>query len=89
MAIQTTDKIWKNGKLIPWQEATLHVMSHVVHYGSAVFEGIRCYAPKDSPAIFRASEHMDRLLNSAKIYRMPVDYTREQLVTAPGRSRPR
>jgi branched-chain amino acid aminotransferase len=82
MAIQTTDKIWKNGKLIPWQEATLHVMSHVVHYGSAVFEGIRCYAPKESPAIFRANEHMERLLNSAKIYRMPVDYSRDQLVAA-------
>ena len=82
MAIETTDKIWKNGKLIPWQEATLHVMSHVVHYGSAVFEGIRCYAPKESPAIFRANEHMERLLNSAKIYRMPVDYSRDQLVAA-------
>jgi branched-chain amino acid aminotransferase len=82
MAIQTTDKIWKNGKLIPWQEATLHVMSHVVHYGSAVFEGVRCYAPQESPAIFRANEHVERLLNSAKIYRMPVDYSREQLVAA-------
>jgi branched-chain amino acid aminotransferase len=82
MAIQTTDKIWKNGKLIPWQEATLHVMSHVVHYGSAVFEGVRCYAPQGNPAIFRGVEHMQRLLNSAKIYRMPVEYTCEQLVAA-------
>jgi branched-chain amino acid aminotransferase len=80
MAIQTTEKIWKNGQLIPWHEATLHVMSHVVHYGSAVFEGVRCYAPKDNPAIFRANEHIDRLLNSAKIYRMPVEYSREHLV---------
>jgi branched-chain amino acid aminotransferase len=82
MPIETTEKIWKNGTLIPWQEATLHVMSHVVHYGSAVFEGVRCYAPKGAPAIFRAAEHTDRLLNSAKIYRMPVPYSREELLTA-------
>ncbi|MGE0404943.1 MAG: branched-chain amino acid transaminase [Candidatus Korobacteraceae bacterium] len=82
MAIQTTDHIWKNGKLIPWAEATIHVMSHVVHYGSAVFEGIRCYAPMEQPAIFRAAEHMERLLNSAKIYRMPVEYSKDQLVAA-------
>ncbi len=82
MAIQKTDKVWKNGKLIPWDDATLHVMSHVVNYGSAVFEGIRCYAPNGSPAIFRAHEHIDRLLNSAKIYRMDVDFGREELVAA-------
>src|SRR5882757_793167 len=82
MAIEKSENIWHNGKLIPWDEATIHVMSHVVHYGSSVFEGIRCYAPPSGPAIFRANEHIERLLNSAKVYRIDVDYNREQLVKA-------
>jgi branched-chain amino acid aminotransferase len=82
MAIQKTDKIWHNGKFIKWEDANIHVMSHVVHYGSSVFEGIRCYEIKSGPAIFRASEHMQRLLDSAKIYRMELEYSREQLVQA-------
>ena len=82
MAIEKSESIWHNGKLIPWDEATIHVMSHVVHYGSSVFEGIRCYAPPSGPAIFRATEHIQRLLDSAKVYRIDVDYTREQLVKA-------
>ncbi len=81
MAIQKTEKIWHNGKLIPWDEAQLHVMSHVVNYGSSVFEGVRCYALPSGPAIFRAQEHMQRLLESAKIYRIDVDYTQEELVS--------
>ena len=80
MAIQKTEKIWHNGKLIPWDSAQIHVMSHVVHYGSSVFEGVRCYAPPSGPAIFRAKEHMQRLLDSAKIYRIDVDYTVEELI---------
>ena len=80
MAIQKTENIWHNGKLIPWEDATIHVMSHVVHYGSSVFEGIRCYAPPSGPAIFRAKEHMQRLLDSARVYRIDVDYTRDQLI---------
>ncbi|MGH9676069.1 MAG: branched-chain amino acid transaminase [Candidatus Acidiferrum sp.] len=82
MPIQATEKIWHNGKFIPWEKATLHVMSHVVNYGSAVFEGIRCYALPGGPAIFRVQEHAQRLLDSAKIYRIDVDFTREELVTA-------
>jgi branched-chain amino acid aminotransferase len=82
MAIQKTESIWHNGKLIPWDEAQVHVMSHVVNYGSSVFEGIRCYALPTGPAIFRASEHIQRLLDSAKIYRIDVDFTRDDLVTA-------
>jgi branched-chain amino acid aminotransferase len=82
MAIQKTERIWHNGKLIPWEDANIHVMSHVVNYGSSVFEGIRCYAQPKGPAIFRAQEHMQRLLDSAKIYRMEVEYTRDQLVGA-------
>jgi branched-chain amino acid aminotransferase len=82
MAIEKSEFIWHNGKLIPWDDARLHVMSHVVHYGSSVFEGIRCYAPPGGPAVFRATEHMQRLLDSAKVYRMDVEYTRDQLVKA-------
>ena len=82
MPIQKTEKIWRNGKLIAWDDAMIHVMSHVVHYGSAVFEGVRCYKLPSGPAIFRAEEHMQRLLDSAKIYRMEVPYTRQQLIDA-------
>jgi branched-chain amino acid aminotransferase len=82
MAIQKTERIWHNGKLIPWDDAQLHVMSHVVNYGSSVFEGVRCYSLPKGPAIFRATEHMQRLLDSAKIYRIDVDYTRDELVSA-------
>jgi branched-chain amino acid aminotransferase len=82
MAIQKTEKVWHNGKLIRWDDAHIHVMSHVVNYGSAVFEGVRCYALPSGPAIFRAQEHIQRLLDSAKIYRIDVDFTRDQLVNA-------
>src|SRR5438067_9729461 len=82
MALQKTDKIWHNGKLIRWEDANIHVMSHVIHYGSSVFEGIRCYAPPSGPAIFRADDHIQRLLDSAKIYRMDVSFSKEDLVSA-------
>ena len=82
MAIQKTDKIWHNGTLIPWDDANIHVMSHVVHYGSSVFEGVRCYAPASGPAIFRAQEHAQRLIDSAKVYRIDVDFTRDEIVKA-------
>jgi branched-chain amino acid aminotransferase len=80
METQFPEKIWHNGKLIPWNDAKLHVMAHVVNYGSSVFEGIRVYSPNDKPAIFRGLEHMQRLLNSAKIYRIDTDYTAEELL---------
>jgi branched-chain amino acid aminotransferase len=82
MAVKKTEKIWHNGKFINWDDATLHVMAHVVNYGSAVFEGVRCYSQPKGPAIFRAQEHMQRLINSAKIYRMEVEYSRDELVAA-------
>jgi branched-chain amino acid aminotransferase len=82
MAIKKSEKIWHNGKLIPWDSATIHVMSHVINYGSAIFEGIRCYAQPKGPAIFRLPEHVQRLLDSAKIYRIDVDYTAEELTSA-------
>ncbi len=80
MAIQKTENIWHNGKLIPWDDAKLHVMSHVVNYGSSVFEGVRCYALPGGPAIFRLKEHTQRLLDSAKIYRIDVDFTLEEVM---------
>jgi branched-chain amino acid aminotransferase len=81
MPIQKTDKIWHNGKLIHWDDAHIHVMSHVIHYGSSVFEGIRCYNPPSGPAIFRAVEHIQRLVDSAKVYRMDIPFTRDELVS--------
>jgi branched-chain amino acid aminotransferase len=79
MAIEATANIWHNGQLIPWEKANIHVMSHVVHYGSSVFEGIRCYTQPEGAAIFRLTEHMTRFIQSAKIYRMPIPYNVEQL----------
>ncbi|MDE3163503.1 MAG: aminotransferase class IV, partial [Acidobacteriota bacterium] len=79
MPIQTTSKIWHNGNLIPWEQATIHVMSHVIHYGSSVFEGIRCYAQPQGSAVFRLPEHMQRLLDSGKIYRMEIPFTLDEL----------
>src|SRR5436853_2336132 len=81
MAIQQTEKIWHNGRQLPWDDAHIHVMSHVVNFGSSVFEGIRCYALPSGPAIFRANEHMQRLVDSAKIYRIDLDYTRDELLS--------
>lgn len=82
MPIQPTKNIWHNGTLIPWDSAQVHVMSHVIHYGSSVFEGIRCYSQPEGGAIFRLPEHMQRLLDSAKIYRMNLRYTLDQLISA-------
>ncbi len=79
MPIQTTSNIWYNGNLIPWEDATIHVMSHVIHYGSSVFEGIRCYGQPQGSAVFRLPEHMQRLLDSAKIYRMDLPFNLEEL----------
>src|SRR5258705_157767 len=75
MAMQKVDKIWMNGKWAAWDDAKIHVLSHVVHYASSVFEGIRCYKTARGPAIFRLEEHMDRLMLSAKVYRMDRTFT--------------
>src|SRR6266849_3755021 len=69
------DLVWHDGKFVKWDDARVHVMSHVLHYGSSIFEGIRCYDTKRGPAIFRLREHMQRFLNSAKIYRMDLPYS--------------
>jgi branched-chain amino acid aminotransferase len=76
-------KVWKNGEMIDWDDARIHVMSHVVHYGSSVFEGIRCYKTENgSSAIFRLREHIQRLINSAKIYRMDSKFTLDEICDA-------
>jgi branched-chain amino acid aminotransferase len=77
--LQATEKIWHNGRLIAWDEAKIHVLSHVVSYGSSVFEGVRCYETEQGPAVFRAQDHARRLLDSAKIYRMEIPYSIDQL----------
>lgn len=82
MAVNPTKFIWMNGELVPWENATIHVMTHALHYGSSVFEGIRAYNTPNGVAIFRLQPHLRRLYDSAKIYRMEIPYTVEQLTTA-------
>ncbi len=74
--------IWFNGKLVPYEQATIHVLSHVVHYGSSVFEGIRCYQTEKGSGVFRLREHLRRLVDSAKIYRMEIPYSLDELEAA-------
>jgi branched-chain amino acid aminotransferase len=74
-----TEWIWRNGEIVPWEAATIHVMSHVVHYGSSVFEGIRCYATPAGPAIFRLDAHLRRFHDSCRIYRIPLAFDSEAL----------
>lgn len=74
--------IWREGTLVPWADAQIHVMSHVVHYGSSIFEGIRCYSTPEGPAVFRLRDHLRRFLSSARIYRMELGWTLEELEAA-------
>jgi branched-chain amino acid aminotransferase len=80
--MQPVDKVWMNGKLVDWADATVHVLSHALHYGTGVFEGIRCYSTPRGPAIFRPRAHLERLQRSAKILLMDMPYTVEQLLAA-------
>src|SRR5471032_1273297 len=82
MPIPATQFIWFNGKLVPWEKATVHVLAHALHYGSSVFEGIRAYPTPQGVAIFRLGDHTHRLYDSAKIYRIQIPYTPEQLNAA-------
>ncbi len=82
MPIDKVDKIWMNGKLVDWDKAQVHVLTHALHYGSGVFEGIRAYETKQGTAVFRLTDHMKRLFNSAKIYMMDLPYTLEELIEA-------
>ena len=79
---EETGKIWFNGEFVDWKNANIHVLSHVVHYGSSVFEGIRCYNTKKGPAVFRLREHVERLFNSGKIYRMEIPYSVDEICDA-------
>lgn len=76
------DYIWFNGEMVPWADAKVHVMSHALHYGTSVFEGVRCYNTHKGPAVFRHREHMQRLHDSAKIYRMPLQQSVDELMEA-------
>lgn len=80
MSFDGARRIWMNGRLIPWEKATVHVMAHALHYGSSIFEGIRSYKTPDGPRVFRLTDHMRRFVNSAKIYRMPLGYELDELV---------
>jgi branched-chain amino acid aminotransferase len=82
MPIKSVEKIWMNGKLVRWEDATVHVLSHVIHYGSSWFEGIRCYNTKKGSAIFRLDAHLRRLYDSTKIYRAAIPYTKQELEAA-------
>lgn len=78
----TAEFIWFNGELVKWHEAKVHVLTHAMHYGTSVFEGIRCYNTPNGPVVFRHREHMQRLKDSAKIYRFPIPYNVDELMEA-------
>ena len=80
--IEKTDKIWMDGKLVDWDNATVHVLTHTLHYGLGVFEGIRCYETEKGPAIFRLEEHVERLFDSAHIFLMEIPFSREEISKA-------
>jgi branched-chain amino acid aminotransferase len=82
MPFEKTEKIWMDGALVPWDEARVHVLTHSLHYGSGVFEGIRTYATADGPAVFRLTDHIERMLDSAKLIMMEIPYSLEELVEA-------
>jgi branched-chain amino acid aminotransferase len=82
MSLPTVDYIWMDGKLVPWADAQVHVLTHALHYGSGVFEGIRCYETADGPAVFRLTDHMARLERSAKMIFMDLGYSVEETVEA-------
>jgi len=82
MPIQATDKIWMDGELVPWDEARVHVLTHTLHYGSGVFEGIRAYPTKNGPAVFRLTDHIKRLHDSAELFLMEMPYSVDELVEA-------
>jgi branched-chain amino acid aminotransferase len=82
MPITPTEKIWFNGELIPWEDATIHVLTHSLHYGMGVFEGIRAYETDDGPGVFRLTDHMRRMEQSAQILMMPLPYSLDEMVQA-------
>jgi branched-chain amino acid aminotransferase len=81
MSFDGAKLIWMNGRMIPWEQATVHVLAHAIHYGSSVFEGVRVYKTPDGLKVFRLTDHIQRLYDSAKIYRMPIPFQRDELIT--------
>jgi branched-chain amino acid aminotransferase len=77
--VKPSDLIWMNGEFVPWEDAQVHVLTHALHYGTSVFEGVRCYDTEIGPAVFRNREHVDRLFKSAELYYMPIPYERDVL----------
>jgi branched-chain amino acid aminotransferase len=73
-----TKYIWFNGKFLKWENAKIHILAHALHYGSGVFEGIRCYKTKNGPAIFRLQEYIERLYNSAKMLKIKIPFSKEE-----------
>src|SRR5258707_4091977 len=82
MAFDQTRWVWRNGDIIPWGEANTHVSSHALHYGSGVFEGMRCYETVDGPAVFRMEAHLDRLYASAEVHGLAIPYNKEEITDA-------
>jgi branched-chain amino acid aminotransferase len=82
MPVKPTSKVWMDGQLVDWEKATVHVLTHSLHYGTGTFEGIRCYATDDGPAVFRLREHLQRLVDSCKILLIPLSYDLDELVEA-------
>jgi branched-chain amino acid aminotransferase len=82
MDFERTQWVWMNGECVPWADATVHVSAHALHYGSGVFEGLRCYDTAEGPAVFRMEAHLDRLYASAALYRMAIPYSKEELAEA-------
>jgi branched-chain amino acid aminotransferase len=82
MGIDVVDKVWMNGELVDWENATVHVLTHALHYGTGVFEGIRCYDTPNGPAVFRGRDHMERLHRSGKIFLMEIPYSVDELMKA-------
>ena len=80
--LQETEWIWRDGEMIRWQDAQVHVLSHSMQFGSSIFEGIRCYNTPSGPAVFRLQDHLQRMINSAKIYRIDLKYSVDDLVAA-------
>jgi branched-chain amino acid aminotransferase len=80
--METAELIWQNGEFVPWHEATTHVLTHGLHYGTGVFEGVRCYETERGPAIFRHQDHLDRLAKSAELYYFELPYSREEIAAA-------
>ncbi|HUQ62774.1 MAG TPA: branched-chain amino acid transaminase [Acidimicrobiales bacterium] len=80
MPLQKVESIWMDGKLVPWDEARVHILTHTLHYGSGVFEGVRAYATSQGPAVFRLTDHIHRLFRSAKVYLIDIPYSPEELI---------